>query len=627
MLRAWFLVRMAIQSQVGVGTTLSVCGTLTQDNISEHSQDIRVLPPAWRLVRMVAQSQVGVGMALSICGTQTQESISEHSQDIRIGSPAWRLVRMETQSQLGVGTTPSGCGTLTYGDNISEDSLGIRSSVRSVAFSPDGNTIASGSWDYTIRLWNANTGENIRTLTGHTGSVTSVAFNPNGFTVASGSEDGTIRLWHATIGTHVRTLTGHTDWVTSVAFSPDGTTIASGNDDGTIGLWDANTGEHIRTLTGHTSWVTSVAFSSDGNTIASGSEDGTVLLWELTPTPTSNSTVSLSPASVASPGVGQQLTFSVNIADGQKVAGYQATISYDTTALQYVESENGDYLPAGAFAIPPITERNSVTLAASAINAEATGDGTLATITFEVIAAKASTMTLADVILTDMVGHTTVPQVESAEITEPKRLPADVNADGVVNIIDLTLVASNFGKSGENAADVNADGVVNIIDLTLVAAAFGKTTIDAAPTLWSGNPDSVLTRATVEKWLQAARQRNLSDPDFQRGILVLESLLKALTPKETTLLPNYPNPFNPETWIPYQLATPAEVNISIYASDGTFIRRLDLGHKPVGIYRHRSAAAYWDGKNAAGEPVASGVYFYTLTADNISATRKMLIRK
>ena len=88
-----------------------------------------------------------------------------------------------------------------------------------------------------------------------------------------------------------------------------------------------------------------------------------------------------------------------------------------------------------------------------------------------------------------------------------------------------------------------------------------------------------------------------------------------------------PNPFNPETWIPYQLSAPADVTVSIYAIDGSLIRILSLGHKATGIYQSRSRAAYWDGKNQIGEPVASGVYFYTLTANDFKATRKMLIRK
>ena len=343
------------------------------------------------------------------------------------------------------------------------------------------------------------------------------------------------------------------------------------------------------------------------------------------PSATTHATVSLSPTPIASPAIGQQLTLSLKIADAENVAGYQATVSYDTTALRYVESANADYLSSGAFFIPPVAEGNTVTLAASSLSGESDGDGTLATITFEVVAAKASTMRLTDVLLTDGSGGSSTPQIENAEITEPPQLPADVNQDGVVNIIDLTLVASNFGKTGQNAADVNDDGVVNIIDLTLVAAAFGNTA--AAPEVWSLNLDSLTTRAQVGQWLQEAWRINAADPTFQRGVRVLEQLLASLTPKETALLPNYPNPFNPETWIPYQLAKPAEVSISIHAADGQLVRTLKLGHQDVGMYESRSRAAYWNGRNAQGEPVASGVYFYTLKVGDFSATRKILIRK
>ena len=122
-------------------------------------------------------------------------------------------------------------------------------------------------------------------------------------------------------------------------------------------------------------------------------------------------------------------------------------------------------------------------------------------------------------------------------------------------------------------------------------------------------------------------QLNLTDSTSQKGILFLEYLLASLTPKETALLPNYPNPFNPETWIPYQLAQPTDVTISIYAIDGTVMRTLDLGHKPPGVYQDKTLAAYWDGKNEVGESVASGMYFYTLKVGNFKSTRKMLIRK
>ena len=215
---------------------------------------------------------------------------------------------------------------------------------------------------------------------------------------------------------------------------------------------------------------------------------------------------------------------------------------------------------------------------------------------------------------------------QGATGTTAKFLPEDVNQDGRVNIADLVVVAHSIGTlAAENPrADVNGDGVINIIDLTLVAGAFGKTA--AAPAAHATALEN-LTATEVAQWLQAAQQANLTDPASQRGVEVLKHLLVLLVPKETVLLANYPNPFNPETWIPYQLANPAEVTLRIYAIDGSLVRTLSLGHQGIGIYQSRTRAAYWDGKNEVGEPVASGVYFYTLTAEDFTATRKMLIRK
>ena len=116
-------------------------------------------------------------------------------------------------------------------------------------------------------------------------------------------------------------------------------------------------------------------------------------------------------------------------------------------------------------------------------------------------------------------------------------------------------------------------------------------------------------------------------PSADPAAAPMRSASEVLLPTETVLLSNYPNPFNPETWIPYQLAEPAEVTLRIYAINGTLIRTLALGHQPAGVYHSRTRAAYWDGRNALGEPVASGLYFYALTAGDFSATRKMLIRK
>ena len=204
-------------------------------------------------------------------------------------------------------------------------------------------------------------------------------------------------------------------------------------------------------------------------------------------------------------------------------------------------------------------------------------------------------------------------------------LAADVNGDGMVNIQDLVLVSSRLGQVGQNAADVNRDGTVNIQDLVLVAGELG--TEAAAPSAWHRTSAGVPSREKVGMWLTQAQHLALTDARSQRGILLLERLLAALAPKETILLANYPNPFNPETWIPYHLTEPADVTLTIYAADGKVVRRLDLGYRAAGYYQNKARAAYWDGRNNVGERVASGLYFYTLTADDFTTTRKMLIRK
>ena len=155
--------------------------------------------------------------------------------------------------------------------------IGHTSDIQSVSFSPDGQTLASGSSDKTIRLWDVATSRHLHTLIGHTSDIQSVSFSPDGQTIISGSWDTTIRLWNAKAGTHKHTLTGHTSMVNSVSFSPDGQTIASGS--AGICLWDRKIVTHKRTLTGHTSMVNSVSFSPDGQTIISGSWDTTIRLW------------------------------------------------------------------------------------------------------------------------------------------------------------------------------------------------------------------------------------------------------------------------------------------------------------------------------------------------------------
>ena len=341
----------------------------------------------------------------------------------------------------------------------------------------------------------------------------------------------------------------------------------------------------------------------------------------------SNATVGISPLLVVSSTIGEELRFSLDIKGGENIAGYQAIVSFDPTALDYVKSANGDYLPAGAFFLADVSYEE-VMLTATTRAGAANGDGTLATLTFEVEDFKPSMLTLSQLYLVDADGKRWEAATQNGTVTVPPEPAApileDLNRDGVVNIQDLAIVNARLGQRGQNSADVNADGLVDIVDLVLVAGAF-----DAEAAAPSVQPQALelFTAADVRRWLAQVQGHHPTDATFQSGIHFLEQLLTALAPKETTLLPNYPNPFNPETWIPYRLAEDTFVTLTIYNTAGAVIRSIDVGYKPAAVYESKAQAIHWDGRNELGEQVTTGVYFYHLSAGNYSATRKMLILK
>ena len=232
----------------------------------------------------------------------------------------------------------------------------------------------------------------------------------------------------------------------------------------------------------------------------------------------------------------------------------------------------------------------------------------------------------------------------------------DVDGDGQVTVIDLAIVALFYGTQVPVGislpADVNEDGIVNILDLTAVAQGIdtqsgtnGLSLIEVEAALAAaaeldgvagapagfGNPSQQDLRQrvayhNVAKALADAKHLGHSVSAVLKELLHLLTEMREI-PDTTALLPNYPNPFNPETWLPYQLATPAEVTLSIYSVDGRLVRTLNIGHQSAGVYRSKHRAVYWDGRNHIGEKVAGGVYFYTLTAGNFTATRKLLVIK
>ena len=692
--------------------------------------------------------------------------------------------------------------------------ISIHPDIKSVAFSPDGSTIAGGGRDGVVLLWRfapsvsarvpeSSEPERIAADVNGDGVVNiqdmilvASSFGQTGGNAADVNGDGEVNITdlvlvagalgnaatasaaetpettnnvpvftegdsatrtiseNAAAGTNIGTPIVATD------ADSDTLTYILGSTDASSFSIDRTTGQ-LRTrgtLDYETKSIYTVTITvSDGNLTDTTTVTINVTNVDETPVTDGQETIiSLSPSPIQSPAVGKQLTFNLNIANGENVAGYNITVQFDATSLRYVSSADADYLPAGVLAIPANVSGNTVTVAATSLSEESDGDGTLATITFEVVAAKASTIRLTGVVLSDLAANSlqvtstdgivtgaaavnlvsgrtrqvrdaivtaagvgSAAEVTAAHLSTIEQLDlnnkgitalkasdfdgftsltglnlggndfntlllqdifdkltsltvlilpdnnattqlignfggqvislrglnelqgtmillkvpsprtvagavGDVNLDGTVNILDLVHVIQNFGKTGDNIADTNDDGVVNIADLVNVVGSFGQPS--AAPAQLS-KALTGLTAAEVEELLTHARKLDLTNPMVQQWITALEHHLATLIPKETALLANYPNPFNPETWIPYQLASPADVTVHIYGINGTLVRTLSLGHQTAGMYHGKSRAAYWDGKNELGESVASGIYFYTLTVGDFIATRKMLIRK
>ena len=337
--------------------------------------------------------------------------------------------------------------------------------------------------------------------------------------------------------------------------------------------------------------------------------------------------------------LGDTFTLDIHAENISDLAGWQFDIAFDPAALEAIEVTEGDFLrtdggntffQSGSIdnAAGKITGLSAIRLSIQGV----TGTGTVLQVTFKAKSSGETELALGDFEFAAITGQDIPAVPPPIHITVEEQLATgDVNRDGRVSILDLVLITRQFGQRvpANSPVDLNGDGVVSILDLVLAVREIDNTTALAPPAVEAvGIPP-----AMVEAWIAKARREDDGSLVFKQGIEFLKNLLASLIPKETALLHNYPNPFNPETWIPYQLADSAEVMLTIYDMNGQIVRRLAVGHQAAGMYRSRSHAAYWDGRNQLGEPVASGLYFYTLTvrsetrADEFSATRRMLILK
>ena len=334
--------------------------------------------------------------------------------------------------------------------------------------------------------------------------------------------------------------------------------------------------------------------------------------------------------------VGDTFTLDISAENVPNLAGWQFDIAFDPAMLKATEVNEGGFLKTGGAStffqrgtINNATGRIRGLSSASLSGEGVTGTGVLLSVTFSAKADGQTQLVLHNFQFGSSTGEAIAAKPHQVVIVVEERLTTgDINRDGQVSILDIIIVAKHLGETApaNSEVDVNGDGVVSILDLILVAQQMDKSAA-AAPSAIVALNNGELNPAMIQSWIEQAQIEDDGSIAFREGIANLQRLLALLIPEETVLLANYPNPFNPETWIPYHLANSSNVQITIYDTRGSIVRRLDLGHQRKGYYTSRSRAAYWDGRNDVGEHVASGIYFYQLQADDLSYLRKMLLLK
>ena len=421
------------------------------------------------------------------------------------------------------------------------------------------------------------------TPTGTTPGLHSIAVSPDNTIIATGDEESVIRFWSTASRTITHTLQGHgdinqNDKVNSMAFSPDGTKlVSSGGLDGTIRLWNTSTGAQIRKI--ETPHPTAVAFTPDGSKVISGSHNTPYLRMWHTETgalfkdlPGHNGSVKFL---AVSPGTGN--TFASAGSDGS-IRVWNANTG---TPFHTFTGHRG-----GVTGISFLHPNGSLLASAG----------------------KDSTLRWWGVRNKRLARLRSYPGNIWGVRVSPNYNIMVTASRGIPHNLQVWDASTSHFKQAFAAHTSTITG----LEITSDSSAVVTGSLDGSVFVWSIN--SLNASASAPQLVSRFGEQ-------------VESISIEPVVKQTALFANYPNPFNPETWIPYQLSAPADVRISIYSVEGTLVRTLPLGAQAVGVYTSRARAAYWDGHNNIGEPVASGIYFYTLKAGEFSATRRMLILK
>lgn len=541
--------------------------------------------------------------------------------------------------------------------------------VWTLDFSPDGTQLASGSWDGGVRLWNLEEFGESELLANFNTFVSVVDYSPNGKLLAVGllncESENTIRIWH--LKSRKEFTAFETKSVHSLSFSPEHKGIvASGSSDGMIKMWNSiadntpipslpKSDTLIQTPYVTLAWneafgavyyeieiakdkdfmdvvqsVTPTAYENFEYEVGSevrywwhvrscGFDEvgswSSALSFKTRPDLPEKSIIRVSPPRIQV-YKNENFEVDVKIENAKELAEFQVDhFTYNPEVLELIELRNIGKI-FGSLNVtlverPKIdNEEGTVSniVVAKEGNRAVSDNGILFTAKFESKSAGVSDLQLRNVVLGDLKHNRLKCEFVWGNVQVIERiLSYDINKDGKIDILDLTLVGKNFGKKippdAKPNPDLNRDGIVDDKDLKLVNEHLGENYyMPPEPPEFGPPPPPASAPAELKLQPIGGQPKNW-------------------------LGQNYPNPFNPETWIPYSLSQNSQVTIDIYNSQGEKVRTLNPGYQLTGEYIDRGSAAHWDGRNELGEKVKSGVYFYSIHTHNFTKTKKMVILK